>query len=163
MSFLILCNLFRDQLFMLFSEHAKVKTLAGTFWLLFCWIAKFPILVVAVLIVWILDFITGIMYAWRTHTINSKKWQEGLVKIFLYGIVILTAFVLDHSLVDFLKFIPSVQSFWDMHHPFVQIMSGFIVVNDSISIFENAGKMGVPIPKIVMKRLTDVKDNLNNA
>lgn len=94
------------------------------------------VLAIAALI--ILDTIMGFAKSYKKSTVSSRGFFRFALKCFLYSILLATG-----SLVD--KVIPA---------PFVfSVMVSFLAVTEGISIIENAGELGAPIPKFLLRRL----------
>lgn len=98
-----------------------------------------------------IDIVMGLLIAgfWKksdkspTGTINSLSMAKGLVRKGVYLLIILVAYRLDLSLnADYIR---------------TAVIIAFIV-NEVISIIENAGIMGVPIPSVI-KRAIEVLRN----
>lgn len=93
-----------------------------------------------------IDIVMGLLIAgfWKksdkspTGTINSLSMAKGLVRKGVYLLIILVAYRLDLSLnADYIR---------------TAVIIAFIV-NEVISIIENAGIMGVPIPKVITRAI----------
>ena len=91
-----------------------------------------------------IDIVMGLLIAgfWKksdkspTGTINSLSMAKGLVRKGVYLLIILVAYRLDLSLnADYIR---------------TAVIIAFIV-NEVISIIENAGIMGVPIPSVITR------------
>ena len=98
-----------------------------------------------------IDIVMGLLIAgfWKksdkspTGTINSLSMAKGFVRKGMYLLIILVAYRLDLSLnADYIR---------------TAVIIAFIV-NEVISIIENAGIMGVPIPGVI-KRAIEVLKN----
>ena len=93
-----------------------------------------------------IDIVMGLLIAgfWKksdkspTGTINSLSMAKGLVRKGVYLLIILVAYRLDLSLnADYIR---------------TAVIIAFIV-NEVISIIENAGIMGVPIPSVITRAI----------
>ena len=98
-----------------------------------------------------IDIVMGLLIAgfWKksekstTGTINSLSMAKGLVRKGVYLLIILVAYRLDLSLnADYIR---------------TAVIIAFIV-NEVISIIENAGLMGVPIPKVITRAIEVLKN-----
>ena len=98
-----------------------------------------------------IDIVMGLLIAgfWKksekspTGTINSLSMAKGLVRKGVYLLIILVAYRLDLSLnADYIR---------------TAVIIAFIV-NEVISIIENAGIMGVPIPKVITRAIEVLKN-----
>lgn len=92
----------------------------------------------------IMDYITGLIVAWRRKELSSAIGFNGLAKkVFIFCLValghIIDAYVLKTGAV--------LQS----------AITLFYIANEGISITENAANMGVPIPKKLIDVLQQIK------
>lgn len=90
------------------------------------------------------DFLTGFLKAWKNKDIQSSKLRDGLTKKFGEMIIIIISLFLQYS-VGFSKEISV----------FITI---YISATELISITENLEKMGVRVPKWILKRLAQVTE-----
>lgn len=98
----------------------------------------------SLLIVIVIDYITGVMSAIYNKELNSTIGLKGILKKFSYLIIVCLSVILDRIVGD----TGAIRT----------IVIYFFVANDGISIVENIGKMGVPLPK----KLTEVLEQLRN-
>lgn len=98
----------------------------------------------SLLIVIVIDYITGVISAIYNKKLNSTIGLKGILKKFSYLIIVSLSVILDRIVGD----TGSIRT----------IVIYFFVANDGISIIENIGKMGVPLPK----KLTEVLEQLRN-
>lgn len=100
---------------------------------------------ITLLIFVILDYITGVLVAWIRHELNSEVGFKGLFKKALIIVVLIMAVCLDRLLLtdDFL---------------IRTIVCYFYIANEGISILENAGGLGVPIPQKIKNVLVQLKE-----
>lgn len=99
------------------------------------------------LIVIVIDYVSGICKAIYNKKLNSKVGIKGIVKKFAYLLTVALAVELD------------------------QITGGtgairtlviyFFVANDGISILENLGGMGIPLPNKLTEVLEQLRDDNN--
>lgn len=92
----------------------------------------------------ILDYITGMIASYREKTWNSEKGSTGLLKKCTIIILVIMATFLDRSL--------------SSDHIFRSVVICFYIANEGLSILENAGRIGIPIPK----RLLDALEQLSS-
>ena len=97
-----------------------------------------------------IDIVMGLLIAgfWKksskskTGTINSASMAKGLIRKGGYLLIILLAYRLDKSLgTDYIR---------------TAAIIAFIA-NEAISIIENAGIMGIPIPSVITKAIEVLK------
>lgn len=98
----------------------------------------------SLLIVIVIDYITGVMGAIYSKKLNSTIGLKGILKKFSYLIIVSLSVILDRIVGD----TGAIRT----------LVIYFFVANDGISIVENIGKMGVPLPK----KLTEVLEQLRN-
>lgn len=98
----------------------------------------------SLLIVIVIDYITGVMGAIYNKKLNSTIGLKGILKKFSYLIIVSLSVILDRIVGD----TGAIRT----------LVIYFFVANDGISIVENIGKMGVPLPK----KLTEVLEQLRN-
>lgn len=97
-------------------------------------------LIVALVAVVVLDYITGIMSAAFAHELSSAVGFRGLLKkVAIFALVALA------SLLD--KLVPAT------NEAVRASVCMFYIANEGISILENVGKMGVPLPKVLKNML----------
>lgn len=96
------------------------------------------------LILVVIDFITGLAKGITTSKVSSFRGSKGIIKKAMLFVAIIVAHHMDiiFSQGDTLK----------------NLMLGMIYVNELISIFENLELMGVPFPNKLKKILEQCKD-----
>lgn len=98
----------------------------------------------SLLIVIVIDYVTGVMSAIYNKKLNSNIGLKGILKKFSYLIIVSLSVILDRIVGD----TGAIRT----------LVIYFFVANDGISIIENIGKMGVPLPQ----KLKDVLEQLKN-
>lgn len=97
------------------------------------------------LIMMILDYITGIASAFHTKTVSSSEGYLGiLMKASIFAIVILAA-QLDRLT-------------GNTHSLFRNCTAFFFVANDALSILENVGELDIPLPAFLRSTLVKLRD-----
>ena len=80
-----------------------------------------------------IDYITGVASAFINKQVSSSKGFKGLIKKFVIMLIVVTAVTMDNL----------------MHLD--GLLRGAVIVfficNEGISILENAGKLGIPLPE----------------
>lgn len=113
----------------------------------------------------ILDYVSGMLAAKKEalehpdsglYGWSSKKSLIGIYKKVGYILTILVAMSTDYILFYF-----SEKMGWDMPTKtlFGLLITLWFVINELLSILENAGRMGVVLPDILYKVLTELKSN----
>ena len=95
------------------------------------------------------DILTGFVNAWAKKEIQSNKLRAGLSK----KVGEIAILVIGEFISYALRVPPEVMKF----------LSFYIMLMESISIFENLDKMGVPIPKFISKTVNNVSDTIINS
>ena len=96
------------------------------------------------LLVMALDYITGVCKAIKQKKLNSKTGFAGIVKKFGYLIIVALAVVIDRLAGN----TGAVRT----------LVIYFFVANDGLSILENWGAMGLPLPKKLFDLLEQLRD-----
>lgn len=97
------------------------------------------------LIVMILDYITGVASAFHTKTVSSSEGYLGILKkASIFAIVILAA-QLDRLT-------------GNTHSLFRNCTAFFFVANDALSILENVGELEIPLPVFLKSALIKLQD-----
>jgi toxin secretion/phage lysis holin len=87
----------------------------------------------------VVDVITGIFKAWKLKDLRSRNALFGYArKIAIFGIIIV-ANIVDRIL--------------DLNGMVATATVLFYMVNEVLSIVENAGKIGLPVPQIILDKL----------
>ena len=92
-----------------------------------------------------LDYITGVVYAFNTKTLSSEIGLKGLSKKFLIILILIGAVLLDRLMNT---------GTW----VFRTLVCYFYIANEGISLLENAGNLGLPIPKKLKAALEQLKN-----
>ena len=93
----------------------------------------------------ILDQATGLIVGAYSNTLNSKTGTKGILKKSTILIVMILAVTLDRLLND---------GSW----LFRTLVAYFYIANEGISILENCGKLGLPIPQKILDTLEQLKE-----
>lgn len=100
------------------------------------------------LILCLFDVITGYLNAWIKDDIQSTKMREGLGK--KVGELVYCAVGL---IINELFMLPQISYF----------ISGYICLMEIMSLIENCDKLGVPMPKVLKKKVNNIKEELDNG
>jgi toxin secretion/phage lysis holin len=115
--------------------------IAGIVALLGGWDKAMQILFILV----VLDYLTGVCNAIKDHKVSSEIGYKGLLKKAMIFVVIILAAQLDNVIANPV-------------HLFRTGVAFFYIANEGISITENVGKMGLPLPSFVKKVLEQLRD-----
>ena len=98
-------------------------------------------LALQVLIVFmILDYVTGVLYAFISNRLNSEVGFKGLVKKLMILVVLIIGVMLDRILGT---------GYW----VFRTLVCYFYIANEGISLLENVANIGIPIPNKIRNAL----------
>lgn len=97
----------------------------------------------------VIDYVTGIIAAGVEHRLSSSAGFRGIMRKVEMFLFVGMAHLLDHYLPGDTGSLRAV-------------VCMFYVVNESISIFENAERIGVPIPKPLHNMLEKLHDMTQN-
>lgn len=126
-----------------------------------------PVLIV-LLIMMVIDYITGMLaskqeaidhpddpaYGW-----NSKKGAKGIIKKVGYLCIIAVAIVVDYIILhvaNAMGMAVTVKAF------FALMVAVWYVLNEMLSITENAGRMGAPVPEWLSKYIAVLKETIDH-
>lgn len=104
-------------------------------------------LIMALLILMILDYITGIIKGTYNKELSSEIGFKGLLKKVLILVIVAVSVIAEQHMG-----IPAVR----------EMVIMFFAVNEGISILENASQMGLPIPEKLKNVLLQLRDNSDN-
>ena len=96
------------------------------------------------LIMIILDYISGIVSAIYNKNLDSKIGLKGILKKFMYLVIVCVSVIID-------KIVGNTGAVRTL-------VIYFFVANDGLSIIENMGKMGIPLPKKLIDTLNQLKN-----
>ena len=101
----------------------------------------------------LIDYITGMISAWHSSELSSKKGIFGIIKKTSYLALVCVGMGVDWLIYSGIK-----QVGIDLDYTifFGLLVTIWLIINELISILENLGSIGVPLPKFlfaVIKRL----------
>ena len=96
------------------------------------------------IVVVILDYITGVISAWYNKKLDSEVGLKGIVKKLTYFLLVVLSVEIDKILgqVGIIR----------------NLVIYFFVANDGLSVLENVGKMNIPIPKKLKDALIQLSE-----
>lgn len=92
-----------------------------------------------------LDYGTGLINAWLQKAINSEVGFKGIARKVYIWVIVAIAHAIDAA-------IPQTNGL------LATATCTFYIANEAISILENAAKIGLPVPKMIMKVLMQLKN-----
>lgn len=111
------------------------------FYTLFEGIESLVIILVALMVI---DYMTGITSSFMDKSLNSKIGLRGVTKKVTIFLIILTSVIIDYHL--------------KMNNLLSTATIVFYMLNESLSILENAGKIGIPIPNKLKEALEQMRE-----
>ena len=108
-------------------------------------LGKFDGLMWALITFVVLDYLTGVLAAAVKKQPSSQVGAKGIAKKLLMFVIIIIANIVDVQVIG-------------SSHVLRSVTIMFYIANESISILENAGSLGVPIPKKILSVLEQFKD-----
>ena len=101
-------------------------------------------LLYALIVFMILDYVTGVIVAVTKHELSSEIGFKGIAKKVLVMALVAVGHILDEHILGGGAFCRSA-------------VIGFYIANEGISILENAGELGIPLPKKLIAVLKQLK------
>lgn len=111
-------------------------------------------LLIALAVLTLVDYITGVVNASQNGVLSSKKGFQGIIRKLCYVAVIIVAMILDF-LISFTTGSLGIE-FTSAY--VTAIVTLWLCANEAISILENINGMGVDFPKFLAKAFSKVKD-----
>ena len=103
----------------------------------------FDLALKSLLLVMIIDYITGVISAIYNKKLNSKIGFKGILKKFSYLFIIALSVIIDNIL--------------GQSGTFRTLVIYFFVANDGISILENSAEIGITLPQKLIDALEQLK------
>lgn len=119
-----------------------------------------PIIVLMAMM--ILDYLSGMAVAWSQNNLSSKIGAKGIIKKVGYMALIVVAMGVDYLIYSGIA-VTGLEVGYNMW--FGLLVAVWLIINEMISILENLGKLGVPIPEFltkIIKRLKNSAEGENN-
>lgn len=111
-----------------------------------------PIIVLMVMM--IIDYLSGMSAAWSEGTLSSKLGAKGIVKKVGYMALIVVAMGVDYLIYSGIV-AADINVGYNMW--FGLLVAVWLIINEMISILENLGRLGVPIPEFLKKIIGRLK------
>lgn len=106
------------------------------------------------LIMMVIDYISGMSAAWREGMLNSKKGVDGIIKKVGYMGLVAVAMGVDYLIFSGFAAVNVSVGF---NMLFGVLVAVWLIINEMISILENLAKLGVPIPQFLTKVVKRLK------
>lgn len=102
-------------------------------------------LMIALVALIVLDYISGVLAAVVEKKLSSEVGAKGIAKKIFMLLIVAVANIVDINVIG-------------EGHVLKSVTVVFYIANECISLIENAGRLGVPVPK----KLLDVLEQLKN-
>lgn len=146
------------------NNNITDKSIHGAFALLGALISSYlgivavPILILCV--VMIIDYITGMIAAWKSKSLSSKKGAFGIVKKICYLFLVCVGIGVDWLIYSGLQ---SMGVSLGISMFFGVLVTIWLIINELISILENLKKIGVPLPSFLSAIVNRLKHTTENV
>lgn len=108
------------------------------------WLGGWDVIIKALVMLVVLDYVTGVLKAIYTKTLSSEVGFKGLIQKIVIFIVIATAVIIQMVVGNVI--------------PLREVTITFFLCNEGISLLENASEF-VPIPDKLKNTLIQLRDN----
>ena len=98
---------------------------------------------ISMVIVVIIDYITGVASAFYNKKLSSKQGLKGIIKKFCYFLIVALAVVIDNLL--------------GQSGIIRTLVIYFFVANDGLSVIENMAEMDIKLPKKLIDALEELR------
>jgi len=95
-----------------------------------------------------IDYVVGVTAAWYEKKLSSEAGAKGIIKKFLLFVIVALAFQIDRAI---------------SQEIFRNLAIWFYMANEALSIIENAGRCGVPIPAFLKAALEQMKQKADEG
>ena len=102
-------------------------------------------LIVALIVLIVMDYISGVVAAIVEKKLSSEIGAKGIAKKVFMLLIVAVANIVDINVIGEGNTLRTVTVL-------------FYIANECISLIENAGRLGVPVPKKLMDVLAQLKD-----
>lgn len=137
-----------------YSGAAISATFATALSALLCYLDIMAVPVIVLCAVMVLDYITGMVFAWKRKNLDSKKGVFGIIKKVCYLALVCVGMGVDWLIYSGLRHVGIA---WDYTIFFGVVVTVWLVINELISILENLKKIGVPLPKFLLTVINRLK------
>jgi len=115
--------------------------------------------IIVLVFVMVTDYITGMAAAKKTGELSSRLGIMGIAKKVGYLALVAVGMVVDYLISSALVHVGiEIQ----INYCFAMIIVIWLIVNELISILENLGELGVPIPSFLGKYISKIKENVEH-
>lgn len=108
------------------------------------WLGGLDTILICLIAMIVLDYITGVLQAVTNKSVNSEIGFKGIAKKVFILCIIAVTFIIEKATNGAFQI--------------REVVIMFFIANEAISLLENAGKMGLPIPQ----KLADILEQLKS-
>ena len=113
------------------------------------WLGGLDEILICLMALIVIDYITGVLSAIHSQTLNSDTGYKGIIKKVAILLVVAVSFVIEKATgSEFL---------------IREITIMFFIANEGLSVLENVAEIGIPLPKQLIAILEQLKGDDNNA
>lgn len=124
---------------------------------LLCYLQAMAIPLIILVVVMIADYISGMIKAYIKGKLSSKVGKIGILRKLSYFLVIITAAVCDWLIYKGLRL---VKIEIELTYYIGVLVTVWLIINELISILENLGAVGVPLPGFLQKLIQRLKQTV---
>ena len=115
---------------------------------------------IILIVVMIIDYISGMAKAWINAELSSKVGLKGIIKKICYLLVVCVAAVVDWLIASGLQ---KVGINITVNYLIGVIVTIWLIINELISILENLSVVGVPLPPFLSAVVHKLKISVENS
>ena len=145
-------------------QQIEGKTIQATFSaalaVLVAYLGMVAVPITVLIFAMIVDYATGMAAAWHSSALSSKKGVFGIVKKISYLALICVGMGVDWLIYSGLQ---SVNVRLGYTFFFGVLVTIWLIINELISILENLGTIGVPLPKFLLTVINKLKITAENT
>lgn len=125
---------------------------------LLCYLQAMLIPLVILVVVMTADYISGLIKAYIKNELSSRIGKIGILRKLSYFLVIITAAVCDWLIFKGLRLV-NVEI--RLTYYMGVLVTVWLIINELISILENLGAVGVPLPGFLQKLISRLKQTVD--
>lgn len=114
--------------------------------------------IIVLVVVMVIDYITGMAEAYTNKTINSRIGIIGILKKVLYFALVAVGIVADYLITSALV---QIHINFEVNYCIGMIVTIWLIINELISILENLSEMGIPLPEFLIKIVKRLKNTVD--
>lgn len=125
---------------------------------LLCYLQAMLIPLIILVVVMTADYISGLIKAYIKNELSSRIGKIGILRKLSYFLVIITAAVCDWLIFKGLRLV-NVEI--RLTYYMGVLVTVWLIINELISILENLGAVGVPLPGFLQKLISRLKQTVD--